>query len=106
MDRMTRLSMFVRREWLSFILGSVLIAFCLSLVYGPLGPGDLLVLRRHRRALEAERSALAQRNEQLGTIVQKLRSDRPYLEHLIRRELGYARPDEIVYKFAGTSAHP
>jgi cell division protein FtsB len=106
MDPMTRLSMFVRREWLSFILGSVLIAFCLSLMYGPLGPRDLLVLRRHRRALEAERAALAQRNAQLETIVQKLRSDRPYLEHLIRRELGYTRPDEIVYKFATPPARP
>jgi cell division protein FtsB len=104
MDRMTRLSMVVRREWLSLILGSVLIAFCLSLIYGPLGPRDLLVLRRHRRALEVERSALAQRDEQLETIVQKLRSDRPYLEHLIRRELGYTRPDEIVYKFADAPA--
>jgi cell division protein FtsB len=106
MDPVTRLGMVVRREWLSLILGAVLIAFCLSLLYGPLGPRDLLALRRHRRALEAERSALAQRNEQLETSVLKLRSDRPYLVHLIRRELGYTRPDEIVYKFADAPSHP
>jgi cell division protein FtsB len=103
---MTRLSMFVRREWLSLILGALLIAFCLSLAYGPLGPRDLLALRRHRRALEAERTALARRNAELETNVQNLRSNRAYLEHLIRRELGYARSDEIVYKFADAPAHP
>lgn len=98
--------MFVRREWLSLTLALVLVSLCLSLIHGPLGPRDLLALRRHRRALEAERSALAQRNERLETSVQKLRSDRPYLERLVRRELGYTRPDEIVYKFADSTAHP
>ncbi len=98
--------MFVRREWLSLILGALLIVFGLSLMYGPLGPRDLLALRRHRRALEARRAELAARNNQLETNVQKLRSDRRYLEHLVRRELGYTRSDEIVYKFPGAAPAP
>jgi cell division protein FtsB len=98
--------MFMRREWLSLILGAVLIAFSLSLLYGPLGPHELLALRRHRRALEAQRTALVERNRKLGTNVQKLRSDNRYLEHLVRRELGYTRSDEIVYKFAPAPPHP
>jgi cell division protein FtsB len=98
--------MVVRREWLSLILGAVLIVFSLSLLYGPLGPHDLLALRRHRRALEAQRATLVERNRKLGADVQKLRSDNRYLEHLVRRELGFTRSDEIVYKFAAAPAHP
>ena len=103
---MTRLSMFVRREWLSLILGALLIVFGLSLMYGPLGPKDLLALRHHRRALEARRAELAARNQQLETNVQKLRSDKRYQEHLVRRELGYTRPDEFVYKFPAAAGTP
>jgi cell division protein FtsB len=97
---MARLSSYIRREWLSLILGLILFLFALSLFAGPLGPRDLLSLRRHRRALEAHREELLTRNAALRTDVQKLTSDNRYLERLIRRELGYSRPNELVYKYA------
>jgi cell division protein FtsB len=96
---MARLSYLLRREWLSLILGAILIVLLLSCIWGPLSPHDLGVLQQHRRALEARRAELVVQNAELGTSVQKLRTDRRYLEHLIRRELGYTRPGELVYRF-------
>ncbi len=97
---MTRLSFLLRREWLSLIFGGVLIMLILSAMLGNPGPRDLLALQSHRAALEARRDQLAADNAAFRTRVQKLRSDDRYIERLIRRELGYARPDELVYKFA------
>jgi cell division protein FtsB len=101
---MARLSSYIRREWLSLILGLILVLFALSLFAGPLGPRDLLSLRRHHKALEARREELLARNAALRTNVQKLTSDSRYLERLIRRELGYTRPNELIYKYADPDA--
>lgn len=100
---MARLSSYIRREWLSYVLGLIFILFAVSLFAGPLGPRDLLALRRHQKVLEAEREDLLARNAALRTNVQKLTSDNHYLERLIRRELGYTRPNELVYKYGDSS---
>src|SRR5580658_4950974 len=97
---MTRLSFVLRREWLSLIFGAVLVMLILSALLGSQGPRDLVALQSHRAALEARRDQLAADNASFKTRVQKLRSYDRFLERLIRRELGYARPDELVYKFA------
>ena len=97
---MTRLSFLLRREWLSLIFGVVLVMLLLSTLLGNLGPRHLLALQSHRAALQARRDQLAADNAAFRTYVHKLRSDDRYIERLIRRELGYARPDELVYKFA------
>jgi len=97
---MARLSGYIRREWLSLVLGLILMSFGVSLFGGPLGPDDLLALRRHQRILEARRDDLLTRNAALRTSVQRLASDKRYLERLIRRELGYTRSNELVYKYA------
>jgi len=96
---MTRLSFVLRREWLSLIFGGVLVMLILSALLGRSGPRDLVALQSHRAAL-ARRNQLAADNALFRTRIQKLRSDDRYLERLIRHELGYARPDELVYKFA------
>ena len=97
---MIRLSFLLRREWLSLIFGSVLLTLLLSTLLGKLGPRDLIALQSHRAALEARRDQLAADNAEFRTLIQNLRSNDRYIERLIRRELGYARPDELVYKFA------
>jgi len=98
---MTRLSFLIRREWLSLIFAAVLVMLLLSALMGSLGPRDLVVLQHHRGELEARRDRLAAENASFRTQIQKLRSDDRYIERLIRRELGYARSDELVYKFSG-----
>jgi len=97
---MTRLSFFIRREWLSLIFAALLVIWLLSALMGARGPRDLIALRAHRTALEARRSTLEAENASFRTDIQKLRSDDRYIERLIRRELGYARTDELVYKFS------
>ena len=103
MGGMTRLSFLIRREWLSLIFGAVLVMLAVNVLVAPGGPKDLVSLRRHRAELEAREANLTLENESFRTIVQKLRSDDRYLQTMIRRELGYARPDELVYKFTGAS---
>ncbi len=66
---------------------------------GPKDPRDLLLLRHRRGELEARRATLKIRNAELEATVRNLRSNDRYIERMIRRELGYARPDELVYKF-------
>jgi len=100
---MLRLSNYLRRRWLPLILTGILVVLGASLAMGPLGPRDLLALRTRRRALEARRAELLARNETLRTGVQNLSSNDRYLEHLIRRELGFTREGELVYKFTGDS---
>jgi cell division protein FtsB len=98
--------MSLRREWLSLILGAILILLALNAILRTHGPRDLLALRAHRHALETRRERLVADNAELRTNVQKLRSDNHYLETVIRRELGYARPNELVYKFGTSSPKP
>lgn len=88
------------------MLGMVLLALLCNALLAAMGPRDLLLLRRRRSELESKRADLVVRKAQLETSVQNLRSNDRYLEHLIRRELGYARPDELVYKFTGPADSP
>ena len=104
MGAMTRLSFLIRREWLSLIFAGVLVAMLLSALMGSLGPRDLIALQQHRGELEAQRDRIAVENVSFRTTIQKLRSDDRYIERLIRRELGYARADELVYKFSNENS--
>jgi cell division protein FtsB len=85
------------------MLAGVLVALLGNALFAAMGPRDLVLLRGRRAELENRRAELLQQKSQLETAVQNLRSNDRYLEHLIRTELGYARPDEMVYKFT-TSA--
>jgi len=99
-----RLSIFLRREWLSLMLGAIFGALVLSCIYGPLSPRDLLILRQHRTQLAAQRDRLLAENVELTERVRRLHSDDSYLQRLVRQELGYARADEFVYLFARRNA--
>jgi cell division protein FtsB len=96
---MAKLSIVMRRVWLNLILGAVLLLLVVSCIDAPLGPRDLALLRHHRTQLEATRDHLIADNAGLAMRTQRLQSDDAYLQRLIRRELGYARPDELVYRF-------
>jgi cell division protein FtsB len=86
------------------MLSAVLVGLFGNAVLATMGPRDLLLLRERRSELEAKRAELVLQKTELETSVQNLRSNDRYIQHLIRRELGYARPDELVYKFTGTTA--
>src|SRR5271169_4377680 len=97
---MMRLSRWLRREWLSLIFGAIASALTINCIRGPRGARDLADLRGHRMALEAQLRRLSSENAEMETTVSKLRSDDRYLEHVVRGELGFARPDELVYRFS------
>ena len=70
-----------------------------SLVFGRDGAASLLALRAERQRLGEEAVALLQQNADLRDRIDRLRTDDRFLESLARRELGFVRPDEIVYRF-------
>ena len=105
---MGRLSSSLRREGLSLILAGAVAALIINCIDGPHGVRDLMTLRAERSTLEARLERISAENTELGTRIQKLRSDDRYIERVIRSELGFARPDEMIYRFAddGTPPNP
>jgi len=83
------------------MLATLLVALLGNALIAAMGPRDLLLLRERRSELEQKRSELLLQKTELETTVQNLRSNDRFIEHLIRKELGYARSDELVYKFTG-----
>jgi len=86
------------------MLVGVLVGLLANALFSAMGPRDLLMLRARRTELERQRASLTGQRVELETTVQNLRSNDRYIEHLIRRELGYARSDEVIYKFTGAAA--
>ncbi|MBF6567537.1 MAG: septum formation initiator family protein [Candidatus Binataceae bacterium] len=104
---MAELSQQLRRGGLTLILVIVVVALAIDCVVGPLGLRDLIALRHDQTQLEATRDKLALENSRLAKRIDRLKTDDRYLERLIRRELGYARPDELVYRYGvNTSNNP
>lgn len=101
---MYRLREWLRREALTLILGVALVVVCLNCVMAPHGVRDLLVLRHARAGLEAERERVQAENRDLQSTIVKLQSDDAYLQRLIRKELGFARPNELIYRFSSDNS--
>jgi cell division protein FtsB len=81
------------------MLGGVLAGLVFNALRSPMGPEDLLVLRHHGTILTAERDRVEADNTRLQDEIARLKSDDAYLQSLIRQQLGYVRPGEVVYRF-------
>ncbi len=103
---MYRLREWLRRESFTLILAVMLVVVSVNLALAPHGLRDLLVLRHHRALLEAERERQQATERELQATIGKLQSDDAYLQRIIRKELGFARPNELIYKFAGEAPSP
>jgi cell division protein FtsB len=101
---MYRLREWLRRELLTLILGTALIAVCLNFALASHGLRDLLFLRHYREHLESERERQLTEQRDLQATVTKLQSDDAYIQRLIRKELGFARPNELIYRFPNDNA--
>ena len=101
---MLRVSQWLKREQLSLILLGLLVALSLNCLLAPRGVRDLLVLRRHRIVLQSEIAREEQENHQFDADIGRLEHDDAYVERLIRKNLGYVRPDELVYRFPSNSS--
>jgi|SRR5579875_3493756 cell division protein FtsB len=101
---MYRLSHWLRRQALTLILAVALLGLLLDLALAPHGLRDLAVLRHHRARLEAEREHEQNENRDLQATVAKLQSDDAYIQRQIRKELGFARSNELIYRFASDNS--
>jgi cell division protein FtsB len=96
---MSRLSFYLWREWPILMLATLLAVLVLNGLWSPSGVRDLLALRHHRNLLIARRNRLIAENTRLREHIVRLHSDDAYLQRIIRQELGYVRPGEVVYRF-------
>ena len=86
---------------------SLLALLFLGLVVAWLGFGERGFIHLYR--MDTERQAYLERinklerdNRELLEEIQRLRSDRDYVENLGRRELGLVKEDELMYRFGTT----
>ena len=95
-----RISLFLRRQWLSLSLAAACGLLTVDIVAGPLGLRDLIALRARRAQLEITHRELVKSNAESKLQLNHLEHDDRYIERRIREELGYVHPDELVYRFA------
>jgi cell division protein FtsB len=81
------------------MLTLVLAGLLVNGLCGSLGAQDLLILRHHSDVLMMKRDRLILDNTAFRERIVRLKSDDAYLQRLIRLELGYVRPGELVYRF-------
>ncbi len=93
-----RFLLFLRTLRLSAILG-LYVVLGLSTVFDGRGLMHLSGLTREREALEAGAFALLRENEALRDCIGRLEADAVFLEKIVREELGFVRPGEVVYRF-------
>ncbi len=94
-----------RRTWGWIPL--VLIVCMLGLaVFGEKGLLRALQYKKQKETLEQEMRQLEATNTALRQEIDKLRSDRRYIEGIARKELGMVRADEMVYQFPTRPAAP
>lgn len=61
------------------------------------GWSSYLDLRQHRDVLLHQISTIEEKNIELSREIRKLTSDHKYLESVIRVEMHYLRPNEVLY---------
>jgi cell division protein FtsB len=83
---------------------SLLALLFLGLVVAWLGFGErgfihLYQMDRERQTYPEKIKGLERENRELLDEIRLLRSDRDYVENLGRREMGFVKEDEIIYRF-------
>ena len=83
---------------------SLLTLLFLGLVVAWLGFGErgfihLYQMDRERQTYLEKIKVLERENQDLLDEIRLLRSDRDYVENLGRREMGFVKEDEIIYRF-------
>lgn len=83
--------------WL--IILSALFLLAIWSVVGPFGIWKLERTKMMRDQLKIENEDKAKTNTQMEQDINKLKSDQNYQKQIIRKDLGYVKDGEIVYKF-------
>jgi cell division protein FtsB len=95
----------------NFLKFSLLALLFLGLVAAWLGFGErgfihLYRMDRERQTYLEKINMLERENRELLDEIQRLRSDREYVENLGRREMGLVKEDEIMYRFGTKKDKP
>ena len=69
------------------------------LVFGERGFFDLYHKEKERLALIGRIKELERKNQDLREKIDRLRSDKEYIESVARKELGLVKDNEILYRF-------
>lgn len=90
---------------------SLLALLFLGLVVAWLGFGErgfihLYRMDRERQTYLEKINKLERENRELLDEIQRLRSDREYVENLGRREMGLVKEDELIYRFGTKKEKP
>jgi cell division protein FtsB len=90
-----------RKDYIKFSLFSFLL---LALVVAWLGFGEhgfvhLYRMEKERQVYQERISQLQRENQELLEEINRLRTDKDYIESMGRRELGLIRNDEILFRF-------
>jgi len=85
--------------WL--IVGIILGLVFLWDVVGPFGLWKLHRMKEERKRIYLSSMELAKKNTALEEQIKRLKDDPEYQEYVVRRELGWVRDNEILYKFLG-----
>jgi cell division protein FtsB len=95
----SRLITHIRTEWnpIQWIMMLLFVAFCWFAVFGNQGLYTYYSLSNTHKKLISEEKDMQVRLEELRR-EEKLLHDPRYLETIIRQELGYIRPGEIIYQ--------
>lgn len=62
--------------------------------------GEYERLRQQQVESQARLKEMEQRLAEQEKVLERLRSDPAYVEKVIRQQLGYARPDEYIFRFS------
>ncbi|MEW6664959.1 MAG: septum formation initiator family protein [Thermodesulfobacteriota bacterium] len=87
---------FFRLTLFSMILLSLAVAW---LGFGERGFVHLYRMERERQTYLEKIHQLEEENRELMEEIQRLRTDRDYIESMGRRELGLIKNDEVIYRF-------
>jgi cell division protein FtsB len=85
----------------------IILLYCVLLVGGGIWAGAVLLdaraeydqLRQVQAASEAKLAVAEARLREQERILERLRRDPAFVEKVIRKELGYAKPGEVIFRF-------
>ncbi len=75
-------------------------------VFGERGLLRIYHLSKDRRELQKKAEALKAENENLKREIEALKGDRRYLEGIARRDFGFVRQNEVIYRFSSSATLP
>jgi cell division protein FtsB len=89
----------LRQRFALAAAAAVSVALIAAILFGSRGVLHLRGLQAEERGIKQRIAGLLLDNERLRSQLHQLRTDDRYLERLVREQLGFVRPGEIVYRF-------